>query len=305
MTSNPMQRKARSSFLLGVLLTVVIAGVIIVLLFFQLTKIQEEKQKLESQFVNVYVLNSDVKSGATVDSSYLTPVKALKTAIPTGTVDAATIGGATQVTAKIDLSKGSVITQSMVNIDTDQIRNDIRSQEYNSIILPVDLQAGEYIDVRLTLPNGQDYIVVSKKVVEIPEYNGTLATDTIKIKLSEEETLLLSNAIVESYKIKGSKLYANKYVEAGIQQAATPTYVPSGEVASLISKDPNIVDKAKQELAARYNDPNVQGLRNNFLNSALNAVDSKDQQSNLESGVSSSITSTQKTRKDYLDSLAN
>ena len=44
MTSNPMQRKARSSFLLGVLLAVVILGVIIVLLFFQLTKIQEEKQ---------------------------------------------------------------------------------------------------------------------------------------------------------------------------------------------------------------------------------------------------------------------
>lgn len=303
MTSNPMQRKARSSFLLGVLLTVVIAGVIIVLLFFQLTKIQEEKQNLESQFVSVYVLNSDVTSGAVLDASYLTSAKALKTAIPSNAVDASVIGGATQVTAKIDLTKGTVLTKSMINVDTDQIRNDIRTQEYNSIILPVDLEKGEYIDVRLTLPSGQDYIVVSKKVVDVPEYNGTVSADTIKIQLTEEETLLLSNAIVESYKIKGSKLYATKYVEAGIQEAATPTYVPSGEVAALINQDPNIVEKAKQELATRYSATST--LRNNYINSALSGVDSKDQQTNLESGVTTSIQSTQKTRQEYLGTLSN
>lgn len=303
MTSNPMQRKARSSFLLGVLLTVVIAGVIIVLLFFQLTKIQEEKQNLEAQFVNVYVLNSDITSGSVIDSSYLAPVKALKTAIPSNAVDQAKITGATEVTAKINLSKGTVLTDSMINIDEEQIRNDLRNQEYNSIVIPVDLAAGEYIDVRLTLPSGQDYIVVSKKVVEIPEYNGVPSADTIKIKLTEEETLLISNAIVESYKIKGSKLYATKYVEAGIQEAATPTYVPSGEIAALINQDPNIVEKAKQELASRYSATSA--LRNNFINSALNNVDSKDQQSNLEAGVTTSIQGTQKTRQEYLDSLAN
>lgn len=303
MTSNPMQRKARSSFLLGVLLTVVIAGVIIVLLFFQLTKVQEEKQNLQAQFVNVYILNSDVKSGAKIDISALTTAQALKTAIPSNAIDSSVVAGATTVTAKIDLSKGTVLTKSMLNVDTDPVRDDLRSQEYNSIILPVDLEAGEYIDVRLTLPSGQDYIVVSKKVVDIPTINGTPSATTIKIQLTEEETLTLSNAIVESYKVKGTKLYATKYVEAGNQNAATPTYVPNGEVAALISQDPNIVDKAKQELASRYSA--TASLRTNYLNSAVNSVDSKDQQTNLESGVTSSTTNSVKTREDYLGTLSN
>ena len=49
MATNPMQRKARNSFLLGMLITLVIAGAIIALLFIQLKnykeKEQEEKQK--------------------------------------------------------------------------------------------------------------------------------------------------------------------------------------------------------------------------------------------------------------------
>ncbi len=33
--------------------------------------------------------------------------------------------------------------------------------------MPMDLVTGDYIDIRLMLPNGQDFIVVSKKEVTI------------------------------------------------------------------------------------------------------------------------------------------
>ena len=39
MATNPMQRKARNSFLLGMLITLVIAGAIIALLFIQLKSV--------------------------------------------------------------------------------------------------------------------------------------------------------------------------------------------------------------------------------------------------------------------------
>ena len=39
MATNPMQRKARNSFLLGMLLAVIILGVVIAFLFLQLTNI--------------------------------------------------------------------------------------------------------------------------------------------------------------------------------------------------------------------------------------------------------------------------
>ena len=73
------------------------------------------------------------------------------------------------------------------------------------------------------------------------------------IDLKEEEILMMSCAIVESYQMNGAKLYATKYVEPGIQEAAIPTYIPNDETITLIHNDPNIVQEAKNELITRYN----------------------------------------------------
>ena len=45
MATNPMQRKSRNSFLLGMLLTLVIAGVVIALLVIQLKNYKTRKLK--------------------------------------------------------------------------------------------------------------------------------------------------------------------------------------------------------------------------------------------------------------------
>ena len=47
MASNPMQRKARNSFLLGMIITLLITGAIIVFLFLQLNQqIQAKKEEV-------------------------------------------------------------------------------------------------------------------------------------------------------------------------------------------------------------------------------------------------------------------
>ena len=60
MATNPMQRKARNSFLLGMILTLLITGIIIVLLFLQMKKLNDEKVAEEAAKVNVYAINQDV-----------------------------------------------------------------------------------------------------------------------------------------------------------------------------------------------------------------------------------------------------
>ena len=77
---------------------------------------------------------------------------------------------------------------------------------------------------------------------------GIPSESSIWLKLREDEILLMSNAIVESYIIPGAKLYVTAYVEPGLQDAATPTYIPSNEVIGVINRDPNIIQKAKEEL---------------------------------------------------------
>ena len=63
MATNPMQRKARNSFLLGMLLMLIITGAIIALLILQLTNMKKEEQELEASYVTVYTLNRNVESG--------------------------------------------------------------------------------------------------------------------------------------------------------------------------------------------------------------------------------------------------
>ena len=63
----------------------------------------------------------------------------------------------------------------------------------------------------------------------------------------------MNNAIVESYILPGSKLYAIQYTEAGMQKEAIPTYQVGKEVKDLMDRDPNVTQRARDELAAIYN----------------------------------------------------
>ena len=65
MAMNPMQKKARTSFLLGMFLTLIITGLIIGFLILQLSKIQEEQASIVYQ--SVYVVNNDIQSGEVIN----------------------------------------------------------------------------------------------------------------------------------------------------------------------------------------------------------------------------------------------
>ena len=72
MASNPMQRKARNSFLLGMLITLIVTGLIIALLFIQLKNYKEKEQEEIANSVKIYVLSSGVKSGEIITTNMLT-----------------------------------------------------------------------------------------------------------------------------------------------------------------------------------------------------------------------------------------
>ena len=146
------------------------------------------------------------------------------------------------------MNKNTVITIDTISKSTEKTTDDLRKVEYNMLVLPSQLESGEYIDVRLAMPSGQDYIVVSKKQVEIPQINGVDSEDTIWLKLTEDEIITMNSAIVDAYKSIGSTLKVVTYTEAGMQDAAIPTYVPTGDVMQLINSDPNIIQKAKNAL---------------------------------------------------------
>lgn len=207
----------------------------------------------------------------------------------------------TPLIAKIDMNQNTILTLEMLSLGR-LVTDDMRKQEYNAVILPVDLTTGDYVDIRVQLPTGQDFIVVSKKMVEIPVIDGMESEDTIWLELSEDEILSMSCAIVEAYRINGSKIYATKYTDPGMQEAATPTYPLSAETVTLIQSDPNVTASAQRSLKERYTEAMI-SIRNNNINNELQKQDNSE--TNVPSKMNESIVKTQEERKKYLQSLAN
>lgn len=312
MAVNPMQRKANNSFLLGVVITLLITGIIIALLLMQLSKFNADKKASDAKKVYAYVIIDDVKSGTEILPEHVQGVEislgatsdviySSKTKDREGNVIADLTGSLlpTGLKAKVDLHPGTVLT-SDITYEDELVANDVRKQEYNIITLPTQLQKGEYVDVRLRLPNGQDYIVVSHKQVEIPEIAGVSSENCIWMELNEVEILNMSSAIVEAYRMNGAKIYATRYVEAAMQEAASVTYLPSDEVIALMAKDPNAVQEAKNALFARNNDSSEKAVIRNPINNAKNNEDSEE---NLQDSVKNEIQGLQEEREKYLESL--
>ena len=427
MASNPMQRKTRNSFLLGVIVTLLIASIIIGFLFMQLKQKTEELNSEIQAKKNIYVLTQDVKSGQTLTEDMFVTKAVNQNAIPSDatksevvigswflqtkdgqsiytdkgglyldtpdtmveifqndgndydatlkdsegktiekgekyivlngavnkvsssinskiiqddygayyidesdkntrvfkedsteqyyifTLDRSTMSSSTRrvktylemnnvpLVAKVDMNKNTVITPSLVVQSDEVITNDLRQQEYNMIALPVDLMTDDYIDIRLMTPGGQDFIVVSKAKVDVPmNSDNTYVTDTIRVNLTEDEILSMSSAIVEAYGLEGAKLYTNRYVEAGMQEASTPTYIPNAAVTAQISSDPNIVEKAMNALRARYSE-SAKAARNNYLQSLIDQTENYS--NNIQTKQDEKITSQNSARQKYLESL--
>ena len=300
--ANPMQRRAKNSFLLGFLLALVIMALIVAFLIFKISEINEEKELLESKQISAYVAASDLEAGVELTNSNLINQMVqtslnITTMVNTSIFDAVDEETGEPITykTKIKVPAGSIITTDMIYIDGQGVSNDERMQEYNMISLPSQLKNGDYIDIRFMIPSGESYVVLSKKKVEATN------SDTIWMKVTEDEMLTLNNAIVEAWMVTGSKLYAVQYTEPGIQEGAVKTYPISAEIYDQIINNPNVVDNAKKQLASRYNDSQV-NQRNNRINSVLQQYVA-ERDSLVESGISEEIQKIQELRNEYVTSL--
>ena len=278
---NPMQKMKRNSMLTGLTIGLMIGLILCVFVYMFLSNPANTVKKEDA--VTVSVLATNVKSGQTVSVANIIP-KVIN--IADKPADAVTVS--TDVVAKIDLSAGTILTQGMLNSPQTMLTNDLRQQEYNMIALPQNVSKGKFIDIRLQLPTGGDYIVVSKK--EVLDCNAT----TIWLNMYEEEIELMSNAIIEYYIMAGSKLYATLYTDPGLQTAAVGTYVPNDTVSSLISNNPNVKNYINSE---RYSQ-SLKDIRNNYINAAVNSY-SDNAIDNIETNIKKEIESLKKSRETY------
>lgn len=186
------------------------------------------------------------------------------------------------IIATIDIPKGTIITEKMLTLkseaatDSNNMNSTYRIVEYSMIMLPTELQKGDTIDIRISYPNGQDFVVAAKKVVEKTD------STSIWLKLREDELLKMNSAIIESYSVEGAKLYAVNYTQPGIQAAANANYPVSDKVYQLLTYDPNIVEAIQQQ---------YKNAVNNYLvvRKPISELLQNTQQEELRSRISSAV----------------
>jgi len=163
------------------------------------------KDYIANYTTEIVMLNKDVIQGETITENMLTTARVHISSAPADQAGYNAIGKIAKynIPANIPLVN-SMFGENIVTIDE-------RIQEVSSVMLPTGLVEGEYIDIKIKMASGLEYVVLPQ--VKVERIFGT----TIWLYLNEEELYLLNSAIVDTYLSDGVTLYGVRYVDPTTQ----------------------------------------------------------------------------------------
>lgn len=229
MMLGPMKKKMITTGVIAFLIPTIVIGVIFGLYARnKKAEIAELRVKAETQMA--YVLADDLPVNHIMSENDVTLVEAKKETLPNDAYIATPIldknGKAVTDKAgniqynydkafigrklKSATSARTIISDALFLQDSDNLSVDLRSREFNMISLPSNLVEGDYIDIRILFPTGEDYLVVAGK--EVVGTGANADSNSIFLELNEEEIVRVSSAIIESYISDGINVYATKYI---------------------------------------------------------------------------------------------
>lgn len=203
-------------------------------------QVMELQQKISSYGSDVQCVTviSSVKPGDIVTEDVLDYVT-----IPSSVVTDQFVTDTSDVIGrvfKIGVNAGTPLMSNMTMVEV--LDDDMRDRDITLDRITVGLRVGDYIDIRITMPYGDEYVVIPhKRVYAINE-------NTIKLYLSEYEWALYQGAMIDYYlnESYGCTIYADRYIEPGLQNAAIAYYAPPSNIAAMIAKNPNILDDVRE-----------------------------------------------------------
>lgn len=199
----------------------------------QIDSLNQEVEDLQNNMEEVYVTSKDVKSGSTVELDSVTTTLLPSDSIPENVVT--TEEELTDKIYKIGLKAGSYITTDMIS--DYKIHKNMRELDVVMDEIPVGLEEGDYVDIRISFPLGQDYIAMShKKVLSI-------TGNTVKLIVIEHDFYRYESMKTDLATYQSTKIYAVKYVEAGLQPNGKVYYPPTLEIIKQSILDPNMNSK--------------------------------------------------------------
>lgn len=195
----------------------------------EINLLNEELNKVEKTNI-IYRLSSDVKAGNACNDYELEAVEVLEeVCVETNIYDKEMIKEKYYL---LDLKAGTILTSDMF-IDYN-LTDDMRYMDVVFDEIPIGLETGDYIDVRISFPLGQDYIALSYK--QVAKINASV----VKLIVNQEDFYRYESMKTDLATYKSTKIYGAQYIAAGVQPAARIYYPVNLEVLLTMIKDPNI-----------------------------------------------------------------
>lgn len=276
-----LKKKKRLSFpILAGMLFIIIAGIALAgAYYFHITKIDSVKKSYDEQIQGlkydiyslerqVYIPKKDIPCG-TVLSEELFSKEQVKIDIPQDKFfDESDFGKLNAIALQAGLPVLKFMTADP------EIKDDVRELEFNMLMIQTDQNSGDYVDVRITFPNGEDYIVISKKRIKALDRSANL----VSFWLNETEIHRISSAVIDAYIHPGTKIYLAAYILPELQNEAVPYYPVNLDVLELMRNDPNILKKANDALAAqarRQLEANLEKMTNENISKVTSGVNAE------------------------------
>ncbi len=171
--------------------------------------------------------------------------------------------------------------------------NDDRLYEFSFIRLPFELNAGDFIDLRIRMHTGEDYVLISKKqLISYSKNTDDINSGLIELALNENELLSISSAFVDSYANELCEVYLSKYIDGENQRASSCNYPINEDVAELFKENPNIImggdieESIKNRLTLDENLNKVIFENERLLSYDMSSKDNKEEDSKEEKSES-------------------
>ena len=244
------------------------------------------------ELVPAYTVGADVPSGKKIEETDLVQIDVPVSMATNLVQDMEELVGKH---FRLNMTAGSVLTTDCVYEEV--ITSDMRYYDVVLDQLPIGLQLGEYVDIRIKYGTGADFVGIAHR--QVAQINGNV----IKLILTEEDIHMYSDMLMdnivynESFKSPldlnddgklndtvdpvGSILYAVTYVEGGNQEKASSFYAPSTLVQGIMSGDPNIGERKLSETDLV--------LRRRLIEAGLGDAASRDTASKVRATITSAI----------------
>lgn len=208
------------------------------------TEIKELNNSIQQvgELVTAYVTNSDVKLGKKIEDTDISSVQVPISMATNLVLDQSELVGNY---FKLNLTAGTALGKDM--IQDSELTDDMRLFDVVLNTIPVGLKEGSYVDVRITMPLGEDFVALPHKRVH------GINAGVLKLAVNEEDIHTYNSMLIDSLLYQGTTLYATEYVEGGVQKPADAYYPVSKNILTIAQKDPNLVAAIKSDILQRRN----------------------------------------------------